>query len=400
MVDMTMVDSGDKVVKFPVKLRRYRFRDPATLPQRRWIMRGLLLRGQLTAMVAAGGAGKSIFGLAVALHLAAGKAYGRFRPREPYRVAVLTVEEDEEELDRRMHALHKHFGFDNDVASRVHIVIMEDPPLLAVADKSGKVTATPKLKALEEQMAANGIDVIVLDPFIELWSGIENDNNQVKSVGALIRGMARRLDAAGLMMHHIKKGSMTPGDAESSRGAGAFAGQVRLMFTISNMTAEMALALGVESPKGIVRVDHAKGNYSVDPGEANWFRFRSVDLENDTEEDPESDTVGILVPWIAPGMFEHVTYDQIDLALLAIQNGFEDGDRYTFAPQSKDRFVAIIIGEKLDIEVERAARIAIVWRESGLLFEKEYRSPKTRRLAQGVYVNPEKRPSATPEVDL
>lgn len=392
--------NNDNVVEFPVKLRRYRFRDPKTLPQRQWIMRGLLLRGQVTAVIAAGGAGKSIFGLGIGLHLCAGRSYGRFRPRERYRVAVLTVEEDSEELDKRLHALQLQFNFDNDDASRFLIINIDDPPLLAIADKHGVMRPTLKLKALEEELAANGIDVVILDPFIEVWSGLENDNNQVKAASGMLRAMARRLNAALLLMHHIKKGSTTPGDIDSARGASSFAGLVRLAFTITPMTREMADALGVESPKFIVRVDHAKGNYVADPGEANWFKFKSIDLENETDDNPESDSVGVLVPWNAPGLFADIGYDQIDNALDAITAGFADGERYTFAPQSKDRYVGRVIADKCDLLAERAHRVAEVWRETGLLYEKDYLSRSHRKTKKGVFVNAEKRPSATPEIDL
>ena len=392
-----MVDSGEKVVPFPVKLRRYRFRDAHTLPQRRWLVRGLILRGQVTAVLAAGGAGKSIFGLAVALHMAAGRPYGLFRPREKYRVAILTVEEDEEELDRRLHALQKQFDFTNEDAARLLIINIDDPPILASADRKGIMRGTDKLEKLEQELAAHGTDCMILDPFIELWSGAENDNSQVKAAAGFIRRMARRLDAGCILMHHIRKGAMTPGDIDAGRGGSAFGGLVRLAFTLSPMTKEMAEALGVENPKGIIRIDYAKGNYLADPGEANWYRFKSIDLENESFGNSESDTVGILVPWVAPGLFEHVTYPQIDAALDAIGAGFEDGERYTFAPQSKERYVALPIAEALDVAAEKAERVMKVWRGSGLLFEKQYPSAKHRKLKSGVFVDGGKRPSAMGE---
>ena len=190
---------------------------------------------------------------------------------------------------------------------------------------------------------------------------------------------------------------MTPGDIDAGRGGSAFGGLVRLAFTLSPMTKEMAEALGVENPKGIIRIDYAKGNYLADPGEANWYRFKSIDLENESFGNSESDTVGILVPWVAPGLFEHVTYPQIDAALDAIGAGFEDGERYTFAPQSKERYVALPIAEALDVAAEKAERVMKVWRGSGLLFEKQYPSAKHRKLKSGVFVDGGKRPSAMGE---
>lgn len=389
--------SGDNVVQFPVRLRRYRFRDSTALPQRRWLVRGLILRGHVTAIIAAGGAGKSMFGLAMALHMCAGRAFGAFRPRDKYRVAVLTVEEDEEELDRRLHALQKEFGFDNDDASRLLIINIDDPPLLAIADRKGTMHGTKKLESLEQELASHGTDCVVLDPFIELWSGMENDNNQVKAAAGFIRAMCRRLDAGCMLMHHVRKGTVTPGDMDAGRGGSAFGGLVRLAFTLSNMKQEDAEALGIPSPKGIIRIDHAKGNYSPDPGAANWYKFKSVDLGNETEWNPDSDKVGILVPWVPPGAFENVTYDQINIALDRINIGFEDGDRYTFAAQSRDRYVVVPIAEALEIAEERAELIARIWRKSGLLFEQQYHSPRYRKLRSGVYVDAEKRPSALAE---
>lgn len=392
-----MTDQGEKVVPFPVKLRRYRFRDPTQLPQRRWLVRGLILRGHVTALIAAGGAGKSIFGLAMGLHMVAGQNFGAFKPREKYRVAVLTVEEDEEELDRRLHALQKEFGFTNEDAARLLIINIDDPPILAFADRKGTMHGTPKLASLEEELASHGTDCVILDPFIELWTGMENDNNQVKAAAGFIRSMCRRLDAGCILMHHVRKGTVTPGDMDAGRGGSAFGGLVRLAFTLSNMTREDAEALGIDSPKGIIRIDHAKGNYTPDPGAANWYKFKSIDLGNDTEENPESDKVGVLVPWLPPGLFADVSYDQINVALDRIGAGFEDGDRYTFAPQSRERYVGAAIAGALDTTEEKADRIAKIWKKSGLLYEQQYHSPRYRKLRAGVFVNAEKRPSAAVE---
>ncbi|MEJ6847509.1 AAA family ATPase [Sinorhizobium fredii] len=392
-------DDAENVVRLPVRVRPYRLRDPKTLPVRPWIMRGLLLRKQVTSLIAAGGAGKSIFGLVIAWHLAAGLAYGPFKiVGPPKRVGILTVEEDRDELDRRMHAIAKHYGFGRNEERQIHVAHIDDPPILAQVDRKGIIHATDNLKQLERLMGQYGVEVLILDPFIELWSGAENDNGQVKAAAAVIRGMIRRLDAAGLLTHHVRKGVVTPGDLDASRGGSSLGGLVRLAHTITNMTADMAASLGVDSPRHIVRVDHAKGNYLPDPGQANWFKFIPVDLENENPPDyPESDKVGILIPWAPPGLFENIGYDQIDRVLDVIQNaeGLEY-ERYSFAPQSKERYVGIPIVKGLDVSEQRADRIVRCWKKSGLLFEQEYLGSKSR-LKNGVFVDNEKRPSATTE---
>lgn len=387
----------ETVVQFPVRIRRFRFKDATALPRRQWLVRGLILRGHITALLAAGGVGKSILSLTLALHMCAGKHFSHWRCPDRLRVAVLTVEEDDEELERRLHALQKQFGFDNDDASRLLIINMEDPPLLAVADKRGIMKPTEKLAKLKLELSNHGADVIILDPFVELWAGQENDNVQVKSAMTFIRSICRELNVGIILCHHVRKGAMTPGDVDSGRGASAFSGLVRMAFTINPMTRQESEGFGLENPGRIVRIDHAKGNYvTTVADDATWLKFVTIDLENYGEDGEESDKVGVLVPWTPPGIFEGIGFHEIDQVLSQIERGPEDGERYSFAAQSKDAYVGVPIADGFGINSERADRIIHTWKKSGLLFEKEVKSPKLRKVRSRVFVDFTKQPTATP----
>jgi len=98
-------------------------------------MRGLILRKQLTAMLATGGVGKSSFGLAIALHLAAGLHFGRYKcVGGPKQVAIFSVEEDPDELDRRIHAIRKAFDIPAEAANNLLIISAKDS-LIVTIDK-------------------------------------------------------------------------------------------------------------------------------------------------------------------------------------------------------------------------------------------------------------------------
>lgn len=391
-----MADDG-KVVHFPVKLRKYRFKPEIQIPRRPWLMRGLLLRSQVSAIIAAGSVGKSSFGLTVALHLCAGRTFGPFACTQTLKVAVLSVEEDDDELDRRLAAIRRQFDFTQDDADRLFIISTVDAPLLASADRRGAIHRTEVAKQLENLMMLEGIDVVIVDPFIEVWQGAENDNSQVRAAAAVIRDMARHMNAAVLLMHHVRKGVITPGDIDAARGGSSLAGLVRIAYTMTRMTKEDAALFGLTSHKGLVRLDGAKANYLADPENAQWLKFHDIQLENgDDELGIHGDHVGTLKPWAPPGLFDAITYDAINDCLDAITKGPGDYQRYAFAAQAKDRWVGTAIMEQFDITEERAARILKSWKKSGLLFEQDYVGDKSR-LRKGVFVNDDKRPSATSE---
>lgn len=389
-----------EVVQFPVKLRRYRFPDENLISPRPWIMRGLLLKKQVTAIIAAGGTGKSIFGLVVGLHLCAGRDLGTFKcVGGPKRVAVLSVEEDDEELDRRLVAIRRQYGFTQEDAANLFIINIKDMPILAQAAKvNGAVTKTKAMEELERLLFHEQIEVFLLDPFIEVWSGNENDNNQVKAAAAIFRATARRLNAACLLTHHVKKGTVTPGDIDAGRGGSSLAGLVRIAMTMTNMTAEDAQAFSLDTHKGKVRLDNAKANYLPASDKANWFEFHDIELDNGTElTGNHGDHVGVLAPWAPPGLFEGITVEAINRLLNIVEIGLENGaERYSTGNRAGDRYVVTLVCQELGVTDERAQQMVRTWVKSGLLIEREYMSFKQRKTRKGLYVDDTKRPSDAP----
>jgi hypothetical protein len=363
-------------------------------------MRGLLLRKQITSLIAPAGAGKSSLGLTIALHLAAGRDFGPFKcVNGPYRVAVLSVEEDQDELQRRFEALRVHYKFTQEDAANVFIIDALEEPIMAVADRRGVVKRTKFADEMERQLYREAIDVVVVDPFVEIWNGNENDNNQVKTAAAIIRQMIRGMNAACLLMHHVRKGTMTPGDMDSARGASSLSGLVRLAQTLTNMTPDDAEGFGLDSPSGFVRMDQAKGNYVPASEKAAWFKFRSIEIENgDAARNLPCDLVGILEPWTPPKAFDGVSADDVNRVLDLIDKGNASGDRYTKHAGSKERYVVPMIAEELDRTEEQAATILRAWLESKLVDEKTYPELNKGKGGKGLFVDNSKRPASVTRI--
>jgi RecA-family ATPase len=144
-----------------VQLRQYRLRDEITIPRRSWLMPGMLMRKQVAALVAAGGVGKSILSLTIAMHHCAGRNFGPWKTLDKYRIAVLSTEEDETELDRRLHAIAKHYGFSQEDADRLFLIQSGEEPVLARANYNGLIEATDLARKMTYEAHQFEVDAVV-----------------------------------------------------------------------------------------------------------------------------------------------------------------------------------------------------------------------------------------------
>ncbi|WP_370168888.1 AAA family ATPase [Sinorhizobium fredii] len=387
--------NDDGVLHFPVKLRPYALpRNLSLLPPRPWLARGLLMRRCITELIGASSIGKSSLMAGIGMHLAAGRDFGRFAVPVRCKFAFLTIEEDEDELDRRIGALAERLNFSHeDLRGHFDVIDIDRPATLAAVNRKGVLVATAKLQELELQLARKGIDVIGLDPFAELHEAEENNNGQMRAAAGFIRDMVHRIDAACLLSHHSRKGAMTPGDLDAGRGGSSLGGLVRLAFTLTQATSEMAQFLGIEDQpelwRNLVRLDQAKANHLARNAPTDWFRWQSVDLKNG--EPGFSDHVGVLTPWQPPGIFEGVSVFRINQVLDRIVAGMPDGDLYSARRRSPERWAGLLLIAEFGFSDEQAKRGLAAWMESGLVYETDFIDTRGRN-RNGIKVNNAKRP--------
>jgi len=381
----------------PTLIAPYSIRPEAKIQRRQWIIPNLLLRCHLTLIFAAGGIGKSNLGLVLAQHVSIGKDYGDFKPGKRFKVAFLSVEEDGEEIDRRTAAIAGHFHIrPADSDGYLFKITLPDPGALAAVDKSGKVVSgTPLAAALKRDILKLGIDLIIVDPFIEVWDGDENSNPQMKAAAAVLRNIARDTRCAVLLMHHIRKGEAKPGDIDAGRGGGSLGALSRFALTMTRMTPQDADALGISGKHANkVRLDSGKASYLPSVEKAMWFQFASYTLDNAGDGEP-ADDVGVLVPWEPPSMFAGISDDRIHRTLDAIRDGASDDKgnpvRWSAHPNAKLNSVLHPMVEFLGCEKERAKLILHAWMKSGLCYEKPYVNADSKE-RMGLLVDEAKRP--------
>ena len=104
--------AGPKAKPEPLKIAAtpYEWCDPAKIPAREWVYGRSIQRGHLRAVVAQGGAGKTILSVGEALAMATGRnLLGQPVPDGPKRVWLWNLEDDRDELARIIQAACKHW---------------------------------------------------------------------------------------------------------------------------------------------------------------------------------------------------------------------------------------------------------------------------------------------------
>ena len=292
---------------------------------------------------------------------------------------IISLEDDETELRRRIRAACLHYGISQDVLRGW--LFLSAPGAnagkLKIADKRGVIADGALRAKLEAEIVKHKIDIAVLDPLVKAHAVNENDNVQVDFVVGLLTDLSIQHNIAIDVPHHISKGTPDPGNANRSRGASSMVNGGRLVFTITSMSAEEASTFGVHENerREYVRIDKAKVNITKSSGPANWFRLISVDIGNGTDLYPHGDLVQVAEPGTRRdvGRPEHRHVQRI---LTAIDAGLPGGNHYTDAARASDREAWRVVQRHAPAKSEKQCREVIkTWVKNGVLVVFDYDNP-------------------------
>ena len=174
---------------------------PLTPPDREWIIRWWLSY-TLTLFVGAGGIGKTLLALQIAVALATGKRFLGDVAR-PLKVLVWACEDDHDEIWRRVLAICQ--WFDIDMASLQGQLIIEPRVGLdntLYTTEFGKPLWTPLIGELDAQVNDYAADVFWLDNIGQTFGANESDRHHVTAFQNGIIGMAHGRKFAPVIMGH------------------------------------------------------------------------------------------------------------------------------------------------------------------------------------------------------
>jgi AAA domain len=172
-----------------------------------WIIEGLAVAGTLTLLSGKEGEGKSLLSMALAAGVGAGHDIAGFACHQ-HDVMIIDAENGEYEIHRRVKSLGlPSVGVDVVEADGFHL---------------GR-----DLDALEALLVEAKPGLVILDSFRSLWpAGEENDSGAVAAVLDPLRNLLRRLQIAGILLHHVSRAG------NDYRGTSAIGAAIELGFRL------------------------------------------------------------------------------------------------------------------------------------------------------------------------
>ena len=366
-------------------------------PPRGWLLSHVFCKTFVSALVAPGGAGKTAVRGAQYLSLASGRSLTSERVWKRSRVLVISLEDDKAEANRRFRAAMIHHGV---AEAEVRGWLFVSAPGVRVGklmslDRRGRPMRDILTDVIEDAIKRLKPDLVAIDPFVKSHALNENDNTMVDMVVQILTDFASKHDISVDLSHHVRKGPPDPGNADQARGASANANASRLVYTLAVMSPDEAKRFSIpeEDRHAYVRMDKGKVNIAPPARKAKWFHIVGVPIGNGSEAYPDGDEAQTVEPWTPPEAFEGLDNGTINRILDDIDAGTPDGERYSNAPNAKNRPAwRVVERHALGKPEPQCREIVKQWVDHGLLVGETYHSKRDRKDVEGLRVDNAKRP--------
>ena len=246
------------------------WRDPSTIPRRRWIYKPHYIRRFVSQTVATGGVGKSSLDLVEAPIIVTGLPLLGVTPQESVPVWYWNGEDPDDELDRRLWAPIIHYGIKReqiegrlfyDSGRKTKIIIAEQT-------RDGTKIAHPVVDGVIGAIRRTNAGVFIVDPFVSSHCVTENDNNAIERVVSTYAEIADITDCSIELVHHPRKTGGQEVTSEDGRGGGAMLMKTRAARVLNVMTEVEAAQAGVEFRRSYFKMTDDKTSMSAPPDSA------------------------------------------------------------------------------------------------------------------------------------
>ena len=175
------------------------------VPQRRWLIPGLLIRGTVTMLNGDGGIGKSLLAQQLATALATARPFLGIEPQaRPIPSLSVFCEDDEQELHFRQTHINAHYGCAMSDLGAMALMsrVGEDNGLMAFDRRTDEGEETPFYHQLAHMIRESGAELIVIDTSADTFVGNENIRTQVRQFIGALRKLAKINDGGVVLNAH------------------------------------------------------------------------------------------------------------------------------------------------------------------------------------------------------
>ncbi|WP_299837499.1 AAA family ATPase [uncultured Jannaschia sp.] len=251
----------------PAKVQRTsRFYSAASLkdkavPERQWLVDGLVPQKTVTLFGGDGGTGKSLLALQLAIAVASGTGWIN-KAVTGGRAIFLSAEDDDDELHRRTHDILAASCLSYDDLSGLTLRSLAGEDALLAVDSQVALVQSELFKELDGRAADEDPALIVIDTLADVYPANENDRAKVRQFIGILRGLALKRRCAVMLLAHPSLSGLSSGSGTS--GSTAWNNSVRSRLYLERITDQ-----GFEpDPKARV-LRTMKANYGPTGGEIN-----------------------------------------------------------------------------------------------------------------------------------
>ena len=213
-------------------------------PEREWVFKRLIPVKIVSALIAAGGTGKSF----MAIHMAASAAAGtmlldEFISERPVKVVFISGEDDQNELNRRLRSAIKNFSPSHKSLVDNNLSFIDFSSSFELfTNKLGygetTITETPaKLIKMIQDKLGNEVGLIIIDPVSRFRGGEENSAPDTTRFVQTVQLLSEQLNSTVLLVHHVNKNARANGTGQNNaRGSSALVDGVRLVMELNALS--------------------------------------------------------------------------------------------------------------------------------------------------------------------
>jgi hypothetical protein len=341
------------------------------------------MRGYATLLGGTGGVGKTATSIGLSLAYMTGRRdILDMHVFQNGRVWINVLEDDLDELDRRIHAaMIAHNVSRADIEGKLFVNTADQRPILLARENPDDhgFDVCADAEQLEAGIKEMGIGLTIIDPLVKAHRVVENSNEHMDQLISLCNGVARRTNTALLINTHFRKGGADGGNRDAFRGGSSLIDGGRIARSMAPMTGHEASAYNIKPEEAFryVKIIDAKANMAP-KDRASWLRLNSVEIGN-REVHPAykaGDNVQVAVAWKPPPLYEGLDRDALTRIFDAFRSGPVDAPGWFYSIRQRAKYPAgnVIMTEAAKSRDE-ATKILADWKDSGLITEEQCKNP-------------------------